>query len=382
MARKLNVALIGQRFMGRAHSNALGQAARFFDLPLEPVLHTVAGRDSKSLEEFRQRWGWARATTRWQDLAEDPEVQLVDIGTPNHCHAEQAVRMLAAGKHVASEKPLAGTLSDARAMAEAARAAADQHTFVWFNYRRCPAVGMAYQWIREGRVGRIYRVRAQYLQSWGGPETEMSWRFQQSLAGSGAHGDLNSHLVDLARFLTGEEFVSIDGALARSFVTERKLAGESGSAKCDVDDAFLFQGTLQGGAAASFEASRVAAPHLNSNSIEINGELGSLRFELDQMNTLQVYDARGDTRERGWTHVVCTSARAHPYVDAWWPEGHLLGYEHTFTNTLADMLRVLGGAAPELPLSDFEDAYQTQRVLGAAQIAAREGCRIELKDVR
>jgi predicted dehydrogenase len=382
MSEPLNAALIGQRFMGRAHSNAFHQVARFFDLPRVPVLHTVAGRDAAALKEFARRWGWRKTTTRWRDVAEDPEIELVDVGTPNHLHAEQSLAALEAGKHVACEKPLAGTLDDARAMRAAARKARGQKTFVWFNYRRCPAVATAHRLVREGRLGRIYHVRASYLQSWGGPDTALSWRFQRRLAGSGAHGDLNAHVVDLARFLVGEEVVEVHGAVSRTFVRERTLPGKRRKGRSDVDDALLFLASFEGGAVASFEASRVAAPHQNANSIEINGEGGALRFDFEDMNLLRFHDASDGPREGGWRRIMCTSAGHHPYAGSWWPDAHLLGYEHGFTNMLADVLRVLGGQAPEVPLPDFADAFETQRVLEAALLAARERSAIRMSEVR
>ena len=381
MSKRINVASIGQQFMGRAHSNAFGQAGRFFDLPCTPYLHTVAGRDLKTLPAFAKRWGWAQHTGDWRSLARDPEIELVDIGTPNHVHREQAILMLEAGKHVCCEKPLAGTLEDARAMVQAARASSAK-TFVWYNYRRCPAVALAKKLIEEGRLGRLYHVRAQYLQSWGGPETEMSWRFSKELAGSGAHGDLNAHMVDLARFLTGDEIEEIHGAVARTFVETRLVAGSGESAEVDVDDAVLFSASFEGGAVASFEASRVAGPHLNGNAIEINGSKGSIRFEFEEMNVLRFSDATRGPREAGWQSIMCTSAGNHPYAENWWPDGHVIGYEHTFVNHVADVMRSLGGQEPELALPDFEDAYQTQRVLEAALIAAEEQRSVLLAEVR
>ena len=380
--KKLNVGLIGQKFMGRAHSNALAQVGHFFDLPLEPVRHTIAGRDAEELARFAERWGWGRSTTRWRDLAEDPEIGLVDIGTPNHVHAEQALALLEAQKHVACEKPLAGTLDDARAMRDAARRARGCRTFVWYNYRRCPAAGFAHKLVRENRLGRIYHVRAAYLQSWGGPETPLLWRFQKRYAGSGAHGDLNAHIVDMARFLTGDEVVEVNGAIARTFVPARAIPGRKKRGKADVDDALLFLATFRRGAVASFEASRVAGPHLNGNSIELNGERGSLRFDFEDMNVLRFWDASDGPREGGWRRVMCTSGENHPYAGNWWPDAHLLGYEHGFVNMLADVLRVLGGRRPELPLPDFADAWETQRVLAAAERSARERTAVELADVR
>ncbi len=382
MAEPLYVGLIGQKFMGRAHSNALGQVAHFFDLPREPVMHTVAGRDANELAAFARRWGWKATTTRWRDLAQNPQIELVDVSTPNDVHAEQSIAMLEAGKHVACEKPLAGTLSDARAMREAARRAKKLHTFVWYNYRRCPALAFAWKLMREGRIGRVYHLRASYLQSWGGPGTPLLWRFDKRQAGSGAHGDLNAHIVDMARFLLSEEVIEIHGAVARTFVQERTIPGTKKKGKSTVDDALLFLATFEGGALASFEATRLAAPHQNQNSIEINGEKGSLRFDFEDMNVLRFHDASDGPREGGWRRILCTSAGNHPYAGNWWPDAHVLGYEHGFVNELADILRVLGGQEPEIPLPDFEDAYQTNRVLEAALVSARERCAVELSAVK
>ena len=387
MPTHLNVALIGQQFMGRAHSNAWAQAPRFFDLARRPVMHTVAARDAKSLGGFAERWGWAKTTTDWRTLAADPEVELVDIGTPNHVHAEQAIAMLEAGKHVACEKPLAGTLDDARGMTEAAaRAEGQARTFVWFNYRRCPAIAYAWKLMRAGRIGRVYHVRATYLQSWGGPDTPLLWRFKEADAGSGAHGDLNAHLVDLARFLVGEPITEVHGAVAKTFIKERLLPGQprqgTKKGKSSVDDAVLFLASFKGGAAASFEATRVAPPHQNANSIEINGELGSLRFDFEDMNLLQFADASDGPGEGGWRRIMCTNAEHHPYAGNWWPDAHVLGYEHGFVNTAADIARVLGGEEPEVPLCDFADAYETQRVLEAALVSARERCAVKLSQVK
>jgi len=381
MVRTLEVALIGQAFMGRAHSNAWRQATKFFDLPLEPGLHTVCGRDAAALAAFATRHGWRRRTTRWQDVAAEPEIDLVDVSTPNHLHRDMSLAMLAAGKHVACEKPLAGTLADAREMRDAAKSAKGR-TFVWFNYRRAPAIGLAWQMMRAGRVGRVFHVRASYLQSWGGPATPLVWRFQKKHAGSGAHGDLNAHIVDLARFLVGEEIVEVHGAVERTFVKERAIPGTRRKGRSDVDDSVQFLASFKGGATASFEATRLAGGHLNDNTIEINGERGSLRWNLESLNELWLYDAAQGPREDGWRRIVATRAGEHPYAEAWWPDGHIVGYEHTFTNQAADTLRALGRKQPLYPLPDFADAYETQRVLEAALVAARERCAVKLSEVR
>ena len=382
MPRAIPVGLIGTKFMGRAHSNAFAQVAHFFDLPVRPEMRVAVGRNAKDLAAFAGRWGWRQITTRWQDLCEDEELELVDVATPNDVHAEPSIALLEAGKHVACEKPLAGTLADARAMRDAAKKAKGRRTFVWYNYRRCPAVALAHQLVAEGRIGRVYHVRASYLQSWGGPSTPLLWRFEKRRAGSGAHGDLNAHIVDMARFLLGEEVVEIHGAVSRTFVEERTVPGTRKKARSTVDDAVLFLASFEGGAVASFEATRLAAPHQNQNSIEINGEKGALRFEFEDMNVLRFHDAADGPREGGWRRIMCTSAGNHPYAGNWWPDAHVLGYEHGFVNQLADILRVLGGRSPELPLPDFADAYETQRVLEAALLAARERCAVRLSEVK
>jgi len=381
MPETLNCALIGQAFMGRAHSNAYRQVARFFELPVEPVMHTVAGRNAETLPGFARVQGWQHWTSSWTEVAAHPEIDLVDVSTPNDLHREMSIALLEGGKHVACEKPLAGTLEEAREMRAAAREHPEQRTFVWFNYRRAPAIATAWQLLREGRLGRIFHVRASYLQSWGGPDTPLLWRFQKQHAGTGAHGDLNAHIVDLARFLVGEEVSEIHGAIERTFVEERVVPGTSETGKSDVDDAVLFLASFEGGATASFEATRLAGGHLNDNTIELNGEKGSLRWNLENLNELWFHDNTDAPRERGWRRIVATAADQHPYYAAWWPDGHIIGYEHTFTNELADICQVLGGNEPAVPLPDFEDAYQTQRVLEAALISARERCAIPMAQV-
>ncbi|HUR27241.1 MAG TPA: Gfo/Idh/MocA family oxidoreductase [Planctomycetota bacterium] len=377
----LRIALIGQKFMGKAHSNGWSQAGRFFDLPRQVELVTIAARESASLAAFARRFGWEGSTTDWRSVARDPRIELVDVGTPNDVHAEQALAMLEAQKHVACEKPLAGTLADARAMRDGAKkAGAKVRTFVWFNYRRAPAVALAWQLLREKRFGKLVHVRAHYLQGWGGPSTPMSWRFQKKIAGSGAHGDLNAHIVDLARFLAGDSIREIHGALARTFVKQRAGAGGK-LQKSDVDDCVAFLASFDGGATAVFEATRLAPGHFNDNHIELNLERGSLRFSFERMNELEIFDATEDRRLQGWKTIQCTAGSAHPYAGNWWPEGHVLGYEHGFVNQAADIVLALSGAEPVVPLPDFADAYETQRVLEAAMISARERTAVLLSQV-
>ena len=369
--------------MGRAHSNAYLKAPRFFDLPVKPVMHTVAARDAKTLGEFARRWGWGKHAADWQGIASDSEVDLVDVSTPNDVHAEQAIAMLEAGKHAACEKPLADTLQNARAMRSAASKAKGK-TFVWFNYRRCPAVALAQELAQEGRLGRVYHVRAQYLQSWGGPDTPLVWRFSRKRAGSGAHGDLNAHIIDMARFILGDEITEVTGAITETFVKRRVKPGCKGRVlgRSSVDDCVLFLARFRKGAAASFEATRLATGNQNANFIEVNGEHGAIRFNFEDMNLLWYFDNREDPRTAGWRRIMCTSAEHHPYAEAWWPDAHVIGYEHTFVNMVADIMRVLGGRKPVVPLPDFADAYETQRVLEAALLAAENRCAIKMREVK
>lgn len=385
MTNPLNIALIGSKFMGRAHSNAWLNVSKFFDTDPTPVMHTVVGRNERELNAFATQWGWANASTDLTAVVNDPDVGLVDIGTPNNVHAEQAIAALEAGKHVACEKPLAGTLADAEAMAAAAASATGQ-TFVWYNYRRVPAVALAHQLVKAGAIGRIYHARAAYLQSWGGPDTPLLWRFRGDVAGSGAHGDLNAHIIDAVRFVTGEEITVVEGAIEETFIAERDVLSEgaggeiagagatTGGSKgaSTVDDTVAFLSRLSGGGIASFEASRLATGYHNANRFEIHGERGALRFDFERMNELDVYDASGDGRTAGWTTIdVTRGGDGHPYADAWWPDSHGLGYEHSFVNQAADIVRMIGGGEPAVPMPDFADALRTQRVLHAAIESAR-----------
>lgn len=379
-APSLNIALLGSKFMGKAHSNAWSQAGRFFDLPLQPILHTIAARDGDYLEAFAQQWGWANWTTDWPTAIADPAVDLVDVGTPNHLHREQAVAALEAGMAVACEKPLAGTLNDAREMRDAARRTRVP-TFVWYNYRRAPALALAHQLVAEGRLGRIIHVRAVYLQSWGGPDSPLTWRFRQSQAGSGSLGDLMSHIIDMARFITGDDITEVTGAIEERFVKQRpRLDDPTRKGRSSVDDAVLFLARFRDGAVASFESTRLATGVKNSNRIEVHGEHGALRFNFERMNELEFFDGTESPRLQGW-RTIQAMHETHPYAASWWPDGHWLGYEHTFVNQAADIVVALSGGDPVLPIPDFEDAFATQRVMEAAVLSAREGGSVRLSEV-
>jgi predicted dehydrogenase len=390
----ISIALIGQGFMGRTHSNAWGQVCKFFKPPVRPVMHTLYGQAAENPQAFASNWGWRNASTDWQGLVKSPQIHLVDVVTPNFMHAPVAKAALAAGKHVSCEKPLAATLTEARAMADAA-AKATGKTFVWYNYRRCPAVGLAYLLVKQGRIGQIRHVRAFYLQDWAGESVPLAWRFDKKLAGSGAHGDLNAHIIDMTRFVTGQEITEICGAIAETFIKQRNLltgtvaggiaAGLKAAARkgrVTVDDTVLFLARFSGGAVASFEAARQATGNQNRNGFEINGTKGSVRFNFERMNELEYYDATLPRQVQGWATLIATHGGDHPYVSAWWPDAHGLGYEHGFINQAYDILRVLGGERPTLPIPDFQDAYQTQRVLEAALISAAQKRWVKLSQVR
>jgi predicted dehydrogenase len=390
----INVALIGQGFMGRTHSNAWGQVAKFFKPPLTPVMHTVFGQPEENPQMFAANWGWKNSATDWQQLVSSPEIGLVDVVTPNYMHAPVARAAIAAGKPVACEKPIAGSLDDAREMVSAAKAAKVK-TFVWFNYRRCPAVALAHQMVKAGKIGRIFHVRAVYLQDWAGESVPLLWRFDKKLAGSGAHGDLNAHIIDMTRFVTGEEITEVAGAIAETFIKERTIPsgvatggiaegrqGAGAKGKVTVDDTVLFLARFSGGAVATFEAARQATGNLNRNGFEINGSKGSIKFNFERMNELEYYDATLPRAVQGWNTIMCTHGGDHPYVANWWPDAHIIGYEHGFTNQAFDILKVLAGEAPTVPIPDFEDAYQTQRVLEAAMIAAEQRRPVKMDEVK
>ncbi len=402
MADKLNVAMIGQGFMGRSHSNAWGQVNKFFNPPMKAVMHTAYGMEAENPKAFAEKWGWQNASTDWESLVKSPEVGLVDIVTPNFMHAPPAKAAIAAGKACSCEKPIAGTLAEAREMAEAA-AKAKVPTFVWFNYRRAPAVAFAHQLVKQGVIGEVRHVRASYLQDWADESVPFAWRFKKELAGSGAHGDLNAHIIDMTRFVSGLEVAEVCGAIAHTFVKQRKIieqdsgggivtdeqmrynkAGGENVKMGDVtvDDTVLFLVKYNNGAVGSYEAARQATGNQNANGFEINGTKGSLKFNFESMNTLEYYDATRPRAVQGWTTIMCTHGGDHPYVANYWPDAHIIGYEHCFTSMAYDILLKLAGKEPTVPLPDFNDAYQTQRVLEAAMIAAEEKRWVEMNSVK
>jgi predicted dehydrogenase len=375
----LGIAMIGHSFMGAAHSQAWRVAPRFFDLPLRPVMAVVCGRDQARTEAAAARLGWAEAATDWKAVLERDDVQVVDICTPGDTHAEIAIAALDAGKHVLCEKPLANSVAEAEAMAQAASRAAGRgvRAMVGFSYRRVPALSLARELVAQGRLGRVHHVRAQYLQDWiVDPAAPLSWRLQKEKAGSGALGDIGAHIVDAAQFILGDTIREVSGTL-ETFVSERPLAAEhsglSGTAVSDrtgpvtVDDAALFLARFTGGTLGTFEATRFANGRKNAIRIEINGSAGSLAFDFEDMNVLHFFDGTEDAAVAGFRRIVVTEPQ-HPYVDAWWPAGHGLGYEHAFTHQAVDFVRAVA-AGPD-PAPSFADGLQLQRVLAAVEASA------------
>ncbi|MFF8414399.1 Gfo/Idh/MocA family protein [Streptomyces omiyaensis] len=378
-APTLGVGLIGYAFMGAAHSQGWRTAGRVFDLPLRPVLAAVAGRDRAAVHAAAARHGWAAAETDWRRLIARDDVQLVDICTPGDRHAEIAVAALDAGKHVLCEKPLANTVAEAEAMTEAAERARSrgQVAMVGFNYRRVPAIALARRLVEEGCIGALRHVRLTYLQDWlVAPDFPLTWRLERQHAGSGALGDLGAHIVDLAQFLAGEPLAGVSAQL-ETFVRERPLlagvsagpgaSGGAGRGPVTVDDAAVFTGRLASGALATFEASRMAPGRKNALRLEISGSLGSLAFDLERLNELLYHDHREPAATAGFRRILVTEPD-HPYLEAWWPPGHVLGYEHTFAHQARDL--VLAIAAGADPSPSFADGLQVQRVLAAVEESA------------
>jgi len=377
----LRVAMIGSGFMGAAHSQGWRTAPRFFDLPAEPELTVIVGRDPERTEAARQKFGWLAAETDWRRVIDDPAIDLIDICTPGDSHAEIAIAALDAGKHVLCEKPLANDVAEAELMAEAAARAAARgvRSMVGFSYRRVPAIGLARALIADGRLGEIRQTRAQYLQDWLSDENApMTWRLDKSLAGSGSLGDIGAHAIDMIQYLTGTTVDSVSGTLA-TFVDERPLLAEasglSGTAspqrgRVTVDDAAWFTGRLSTGVIGSFEATRFATGRKNAFRFEISGSLGAIGFDMEAMNELQFYDATAAAGERGFTRILATEPE-HPYAANWWPTGHALGYEHAFSHEVRDLVDdIMAGRDPE---PSFADGLQVQRVLAAIEHSAAHG---------
>jgi predicted dehydrogenase len=380
-ADALRVGMIGYGFMGKAHAQAWRNAARFFDLPLRPELTALCGRSEAAVESAAGTYGFAGWQTDWRELIARDDIDVVDICTPGDSHAEIAIAALGAGKHVLCEKPLANTVPQAREMVAAAdRAAArGRHAMVGFNYRRVPALALARRLIADGRLGTLYQVRAQYLQDWiVDPQFPLVWRLRAEQAGSGALGDLGAHSIDLAQHLTGRRITGVS-ALLETLIPERPLpaassglsatagAGRAERGRVTVDDAALFTARFDGGVLGVFEATRFATGHKNAMRIEVSGSLGSLAFDCESLNELSFYDGSQDADTAGFRRILVTEP-GHPYLSGWWPPGHLIGYEHSFTHQIKDFVEAVGTATAPEP--SFADGLRTQLVLAAVAESA------------
>ncbi len=375
MTRPLRVAMIGYGFMGSAHSVGWRQAPRMFDLPAGVEMAVIVGRNVGAVAEAADTWGWAESATDWREVIARDDIDIVDVVTPGDSHAEIAIAALEAGKHVLCEKPLANSVAEAEAMADAAARAAErgQVAMVGFTYRRVPAVTHLRDMIAQGAIGRVQQVRAAYRQDWlVDPEGPLTWRLTKETAGSGALGDIGAHIVDMTQFVTGQNVEAVSGTI-ETIVKRRPLLGERvgllGTATEEygdvtVDDAALFTGRLSDGALVSFEATRFATGRKNALTLEVSGDKGALRFDLEDLNALQYYDRTAPADRQGFTKILVTDAD-HPYVSAWWPAGHMLGYEHGFSHQVVDL--VTGIATGTAPHPTFAEGLNVQRVLDAVE---------------
>ncbi|WP_179579946.1 Gfo/Idh/MocA family protein [Glaciibacter psychrotolerans] len=381
---RFRIALVGHGFMGAAHSQGWRVAPRFFDLPVHPEMALLIGRDPDRAAAAARRWGWAESGTSWRDAIARDDIDVIDIVTPGDSHVEIAIAALDAGKHVLCEKPLANSAEEAAAMADAAARAATRgiYAMVGFTYRRVPAATFARDLVASGRIGEVRQVRAAYLQDWlVDPQTPLAWRLQKHLAGSGALGDIGAHAIDLAQFITGQQLTGVSGVM-ETFVPRRPLLGEtsglSGTARTTgtagaefgevtVDDVALFTGRFTGGALGSFEATRMSTGRKNALRIEVAGSTGALSFDLEELNSLEYYDSNAPETLRGFTKILVT-APSHPYLSAWWPAGHTLGYEHGFTHQAKDFVE--GIITETQPEPSFAAGLQVQRVLDAVERSA------------
>jgi predicted dehydrogenase len=369
MPKQLNVGMVGYGFMGRAHSNAYHRVNQFFDVAYQPVLKALAARSRDKAQAFASRWGWQRVETDWRKLIEAPDIDLIDIGSPNNTHREIALAAAAAGKMILCEKPLAMNLKEAQEMTRAVEKSGKPN-MVWFNYRRVPAISLAKQMIDEGRVGKVFHYRATYLQDWtispkvpvGGAGT---WRLDKEVAGAGVSGDLSTHNIDTALWLNGP--VQRVSAMTEIFIKDRQRP-DGRPARVEIDDVCTFMARFRNGSNGTFEATRYARGRKNKNSFEVNGEKGSIYFDLEDMHQLQYFAHDDPAHLQGWRTILVTGAE-HPYMASWWVPGCVIGYEHTFVNALADFLKGLERGERVRP--DFRDGLETQAVAEAVLESAR-----------
>jgi len=369
--------MIGYNFMGTAHSNAWRQAPRFFDLPADIEMHTICGRNAKSAKAAADALGWNHVSTDWREVVENPEIDIIDICTPNDTHAEIAIEAARNKKAILCEKPLGMDVAQCKEMVDAVRRARVVN-MVCHNYRRIPAVALAKRMIERGDLGdRIYHFRARYAQDWiADPNFPLVWRLQSEIAGSGAHGDIDAHIIDIGRYLLGE--VREVCGLMETFIKERPLLAEAKAGlgakaskkkgKVTVDDAVSWIGRFRNGAIANLEATRYAYGRKNNITFEVNGDKGSIFFDFEDMNRLKFYSTSDPADVAGFRDIIVTED-THPYGEQWWPPGHIIGYEHTFVNTFADFVKAVVDGTSVQPT--FRDGLENQKVLDAVQDSAK-----------
>jgi len=385
--KKINVGLLGYKFMGKAHSNAYSKLPMFFDLDAQIVKKAICGRDEKWVAESAQKFGWESYETDWQKFAARPDLDVIDITAPSNFHKEVAIAAAEHKKHVFCEKPLALTVSDAREILAAVEKNGVKHQ-IGFNYRFAPAVRLAKKLIDEGKIGQIYHFRGNYLQDYIiDPNFPLVWRLDKKVAGSGSHGDLGAHVIDLARYLVGD-FKKVMG-MQKTFIKKRpiveRMTGLSASAAesaeygdVTVDDATLFISEFECGALGNFEATRFAAGHSNDLCFEINGSKGSIKFDLLRINELQYFSRDDEAGYQGFRTIQVTED-IHPYGEHWWPTGHVIGYEHTFVHEFYEFFKAILEDKPTVP--DFGDGVKCCQVLEAVEKSAEEGTFVKVSEV-
>ncbi len=367
MEKKINIGIVGAQFMGRAHTNAWYDVANFFDLPFKPVLKAACDLDPRAESSFARRYGWESFETSWEDLVKREDIDIIDICTPNNTHMPISVAAARNGKHVICEKPAAMDARETLSMYEEAEKAGIKH-MIAFNYRRVPAIALAKEMIMEGKLGKIFHFNAVYYQDWlVDPEFPWVWRHDAGLAGSGAHGDMNAHTVDLARFLVGE----IDSVCGeeRVFIPERKIPGSDKTGKVTADDATSFLARFREGASGNFIATRFASGKKNFLRLEVFGSKGSITFNLERMNELEYYSREDTSTEQGFRNIIVTES-SHPYLNKWWPPGHIIGWEHTFIHEIGDFLLAIANDEKISP--DFFDGHRNQLILDAVMKSAKD----------
>ena len=382
MAKKkqLNVALIGTKFMGKTHSNGLRQVSKFFDLPAEPVMKVLCGRNAKETEAAARQMGWEEWSTDWKEVVNRPDIDIVDISTPGDLHKPMAIEAAKAGKHIICEKPLANTLKESQGHAQRRREGRVKH-MCGFSYRFAPAVASIKKMVRSGQLGEIFHFRAAYQQDWiVDPEFPLVWRLQKEHAGSGALGDIGAHIIDMCHNLVGQ--IAEVSAATQTFIKQRRIpqddtgiskgkrAGKSAKmGTVTVDDAAIVLGRIAGSnTLATFEATRFAPGRRNHHVFEIYGSKGSVTWNLEHMNYFQYYNNSDKGQEQGFRLVNATDP-GHPYADAWWPPAHIIGYEHLFTHEFRDFIVELNKGKVTYPT--FVDGVNCQKVLDAVERAAK-----------